>query len=200
MWRRSSATPTKKGNFLIGYTREQGHPLSLDLKRLVQRSSGIFGATGTGKSFLTRLILAGLIQANETSVLIFDMHNEYGPDDIASDTGQRIPGCAASSRHSVRMVGLGRSATIRGQAPDFNLEIAQKDIQPADIELLTRELNLKETTPTTLDALVSTTLVMAAGSVNFELCAWERDCTTKMARVTRPPTASKPGRFRQGSM
>ena len=30
------------------------------------------------------------------------------------------------------------------------------DIQPVDIELLTRELNLKETTPTTLDALVTT--------------------------------------------
>jgi DNA helicase HerA-like ATPase len=30
------------------------------------------------------------------------------------------------------------------------------DIQPEDIELLTRELNLKETTPTTLEALVST--------------------------------------------
>jgi DNA helicase HerA-like ATPase len=30
-----------------------------------------------------------------------------------------------------------------------------RDIQPEDIELLTRELNLKETTPTTLDALVN---------------------------------------------
>jgi hypothetical protein len=29
------------------------------------------------------------------------------------------------------------------------------DIQPEDIELLMRELNLKETTPTTLDALVA---------------------------------------------
>jgi DNA helicase HerA-like ATPase len=31
-----------------------------------------------------------------------------------------------------------------------------RDIHPEDIELLTRELNLKETTPTTLDALVAT--------------------------------------------
>jgi DNA helicase HerA-like ATPase len=37
--------------------------------------------------------------------------------------------------------------------PDFNLEIAASDIMPADIELLMRELNLKETTPTTLEAL-----------------------------------------------
>ena len=53
----------------------------------------------------------------------------------------------------MRVVGLGQGATIRGQPPDFNLEIAMSDIQPEDIELLTRELNLKETTPTTLDAL-----------------------------------------------
>ncbi len=54
----------------------------------------------------------------------------------------------------VRVVGLGASAAIRGRIPDYTLEIAEKDIQPEDIELLTRELNLKETTPTTLDALV----------------------------------------------
>ena len=46
---------------MIGYTREQGHPVCLNLDKFVQRSSGIFGATGTGKSFLTRIMLAGLI-------------------------------------------------------------------------------------------------------------------------------------------
>ncbi len=145
----------KKGNFLIGTTREQNHPVCINLDKLVQRSSGIFGATGTGKSFLTRIILAGLIQANRTAVLIFDMHNEYGPDDTASDTGDKVPGLRGKFPARVRMVGLGRGATIRGQTPDFNLELAEKDIQPEDIELLTRELNLKETTPTTLDALVT---------------------------------------------
>ncbi|HEX9019613.1 MAG TPA: hypothetical protein VF806_10520, partial [Anaerolineaceae bacterium] len=54
----------------------------------------------------------------------------------------------------VRMVGLGRDSTVRGMVPDFQLEIAEKDITPADIEMLTRELNLRETTPTTLSALV----------------------------------------------
>ncbi|HEX9013131.1 MAG TPA: DUF87 domain-containing protein, partial [Anaerolineaceae bacterium] len=68
----------ERGNFVIGYTREQGHPVCLDLEKFVQRSSGIFGATGTGKSFLTRIILAGMIQNDRSSVLIFDMHNEYG--------------------------------------------------------------------------------------------------------------------------
>jgi hypothetical protein len=56
----------------------------------------------------------------------------------------------------VRVVGLGKGTLIRNNPPDFHLEIACRDIQPEDIELLTRELNLKETTPTTLDALVNT--------------------------------------------
>ncbi|HVN56098.1 MAG TPA: ATP-binding protein [Anaerolineaceae bacterium] len=143
------------GNFKIGLTREQNHPVCINLDRFVQRSSGIFGATGTGKSFLARIILAGLIHYDHSSVLVFDMHNEYGFDDTASDTNQRIPGLRVKFRGKVRVVGLGKSGTIRGQAPDFNLELAERDIQPEDIEMLTRELNLKETTPTTLEALVS---------------------------------------------
>ena len=146
--------PHKKGNFIIGYTREQNHPVCMDMEKFVQRSSGIFGATGTGKSFLTRMILAGLIQHDRSSILIFDMHNEYGPDDTASDTNQKVPGLRSKFPAKVRMVGLGRNSTVRGAVPDFQLEIAETDITPADIEMLTRELNLRETTPTTLNALV----------------------------------------------
>jgi len=81
------------------------------------------------------------------------MHNEYGYDDTASDTGKRVLGLKNKFPSRVRVVGLGQGATIRDQTPDFNLEISMQDIQPVDIELLSRELNLKETTPTTLDAL-----------------------------------------------
>jgi hypothetical protein len=145
-----------EGNFVIGETREQGHPVRINLAKFVQRSSGIFGATGTGKSFLTRIVLAGLIHYNAASILVFDMHNEYGLDDIASDTGERVIGLKTKFPARVRVVGLGQGALIRGQTPDFNLEIAMKDIRPADVELLSRELNLRDTTPTTLDALVKT--------------------------------------------
>jgi uncharacterized protein len=146
---------SKAGNFRIGTTREQGLPVCISLDKFVQRSSGIFGSTGTGKSFLTRIILAGLIHYDHSSVLVFDMHNEYGVDDIASDTNKRVLGLRSKFPARVRLVGLGKGASIRGQNPDFTLEIAEKDIKPEDIELLSRELNLKETTPTTLDALVS---------------------------------------------
>jgi len=147
--------PEEKGNFIIGHTREQGHPVCINLQRFVQRSAGIFGATGTGKSFLTRLTLAGLIHHNVASVLLFDMHNEYAYEDTASDSGEVVAGLKKKFPSRVRVVGLGKEALIRGTPPDFNLDIAYSDIRPEDIELLTRELNLKETTPTTLDALIS---------------------------------------------
>ncbi|MCD6355973.1 MAG: ATP-binding protein, partial [Anaerolineaceae bacterium] len=146
---------SKGNNFIIGYTREQEHPVCINLDKLIQRSSGIFGATGTGKSFLTRIILSGLIKQDCASVLVFDMHNEYGLDDIASETGLNVRGLRTLfGRSKVQIVGLGSNADIRGKAPDFNLTLSFSDILPEDIELLTRELNLRETTATTLDALV----------------------------------------------
>ncbi len=145
--------PDKDGNFVIGYTREQGHPVCINLEKFVQRSSGVFGATGTGKSFLTRLVLAGLMKYDRAAVLVLDMHNEYGYDDKASDTKINVKGLKTLFRSKVRVVGLGAGATIREAPTDFNLEISTGDITTADIETLTRELNLKETTPTTLNAL-----------------------------------------------
>ena len=148
--------PDKEGNFVIGYTREQGHPVCINLDKFIQRSSGVFGATGSGKSFLTRLVLAGLMHYNKASVLVLDMHNEYGFDDVASDTKMPVTGLKTKFQSKVRVVGLGAGAKIRNsQVPDFNLEIAMQDIASADVEMLSRELNLKETTPTTLSALYS---------------------------------------------
>ena len=94
-----------------------------------------------------------MIKHDKTAVLIFDMHNEYGPDDTASDTGMRVPGLKGKFPTKVRMVGLGRDATIRGTRPDYTLEVAEADITPEDVLLLSQELNLRETTATTLDAL-----------------------------------------------
>ena len=146
--------PDKEGNFIIGYTREQGHPVCINLEKFVQRSSGVFGATGTGKSFLTRLVLAGLMHYDKASVLVLDMHNEYGFDDVASDTKMPVTGLKTKFKSKVSVVGLGAGTRIRNsQTPDFNLEIAMRDISAADVEMLSRELNLKETTPTTLNAL-----------------------------------------------
>jgi len=143
-------------NFIIGHTREQGHPVCVDLDKFVKRSSGVFGASGTGKSFLTRLLLAGLIQWDKTSLLVFDMHNEYGFADISSDTGKSVPGLKTKFSAKVRVVSLGSGTTIHGNTADYNLILSEKDFMPEDIEMLTRELNLRETTPATLNGLLNT--------------------------------------------
>lgn len=95
------------------------------------------------KSF-TRIILSGLIQHNARFVLIFDMHNEYGFDDTASDTGKSVVGLRPSSPGG-RVVCRGTrhhhpQARARFPPGDHWSPISS---QPEDIEpLFTRELNL----------------------------------------------------------
>ncbi|MEN6555910.1 MAG: DUF87 domain-containing protein [Anaerolineaceae bacterium] len=139
--------------FCIGYTREQGHPVCLNLDKFVKRSSGIFGTTGSGKSFLARMILAGLIHADRASALIFDMHNEYGPDSSSSDTGQAVPGLKGKFGAKIRLAGLGARTSFGKLNADLSLEIAQSDITSEDVLLLSQALNLNETAATVLAAL-----------------------------------------------
>jgi uncharacterized protein len=141
------------GMFVVGHTIEQGYPVRLDLNKFVKRSSGIFGATGTGKSFLTRMVLAGLMQADAAAALVFDMHNEYGFDDLDSDKGGRVHGLKSIFGQKVQVAALGKGALVRGHTPDFTLELALSDFKGSDIELLGEALNLTDTASVTLNAL-----------------------------------------------
>jgi uncharacterized protein len=145
--------PEDQQHFVIGYTREQSLSVPLDLALLVQRNCGVFGATGTGKSFLVRLLMAGLIQRDLASALIFDLHNEYGQDDIASDARLRVPGLKRLFPDQVRVFSLGKGATVRGNAPDGTLEIRLNDIHTDDLTLLSEELSLTVNAPLVLDQL-----------------------------------------------
>lgn len=142
------------GKFTIGTTIEDPHhPVQIDLERLVKRSSGIFGATGTGKSFLTRMILAGVMKENVAAALVFDMHNEYGLDDKDTDRGVTVPGMKGLFGSRVQVAALGAGATVRGKQPDFTLEIGLRDITTADILLLGEALNLNESAAVVLNML-----------------------------------------------
>lgn len=147
----------RKGDpaFVIGTTREQGHRVSLCLREFVKRSAGVFGATGTGKSFLTRILVAGLIHHDVASVLLFDMHEEYGYDINDPDTGRRIDGLKTHFPVQVKVVGLGPGTLIHGKRPpDYHLTIPARAIRPQDIELLAGILDLPDTAPFVLHALV----------------------------------------------
>jgi len=141
------------GSFIVGHTIEQGYPVRLDLQRFVKRSSGIFGATGTGKSFLTRMVLAGLMQEDVAAALVFDMHNEYAFDDLDSDKGTAVRGLKSLFGQKVQVAALGKGAMVRGNTPDFTLELGLADFQTSDVQLLSEALNLTDTAAVTLNAL-----------------------------------------------
>ena len=146
-------SPSDKDFFEVGSTREQGHPVAINMKKFVERSSGIFGSTGTGKSYLTRMILAGLIRSKRASALVFDMHNEYAFGNVSPDTHTQVPGLKDRLGSRVKVCALGSGTRINGFQPDFDLVIEYSDVTGEDVLMLSRELNLRDTSATTLAAL-----------------------------------------------
>jgi DNA helicase HerA-like ATPase len=145
------------GSFVIGHTLEQGYPVRLDLARFVKRSAGIFGATGTGKSFLARIMLAGLIRAGEedqkmASVLVFDMHNEYGFDDT-DENENVVQGLKSLFGQRVQVAALGKGSQVRTKNPDFTLEIGMRDLKVGDVLMLSEALSLTDKAADVLSAL-----------------------------------------------
>ena len=65
-------------HFYVGNPLDMETKVCLDLGEYAKRSNGVFGKSGTGKTFLTRLLLAGSIQKGTAVNLVFDMHSEYG--------------------------------------------------------------------------------------------------------------------------
>ena len=139
--------------FEVGSTREQGHPVAINMEKFVQRSSGIFGSTGTGKSYLTRMILAGLIRSKQASALVFDMHAEYAYGNVSPDTHAQVPGLKNKMPDRVKVCALGSGGKVGGNHPDYDLMLEYSDVTPEDVQMLTRTLNLRDTTATTLFAL-----------------------------------------------
>jgi hypothetical protein len=108
----------------------------LDLQRLVERSSGVFGKSGTGKTFLTRTLLAGIIKQNAAVNLIFDMHNEYGWESQAEGK-QRVKGLRQLFPGKVSVMTLDpESSRRRGSKVDFEVRIGYDQIEAEDVEML----------------------------------------------------------------
>lgn len=132
-------------HFEIGRPLDMDVPVCLDLNRLVERSNGIFGKSGTGKSFLTRLLLCGTIKSDVASNLIFDMHNEYGHD-ATSENGTFVKGLRQLFGHRVLVFSLDPvSSRKRGVAVDEEVVLGLDQIEVGDVELLKEELNLNPT-------------------------------------------------------
>jgi DNA helicase HerA-like ATPase len=119
--------------------------VNLDLDRFVERSSGVFGKSGTGKSFLTRILLSGIIRAGRASALIFDMHNDYGWA-VKEEGGHEVKGLRQLfPGGQVSVVTLDEDTSrARGSKVDRVLKIGTQQIEPEDVEMLSGLLGLSE--------------------------------------------------------
>ncbi len=138
-----------KKYFFIGTPLDMDQPVCLDLKTFSERSSAVFGRTGTGKTFITRLLLAGFIHTDAAVNLVFDMHNEYGTKGTFEGKGQNsVKGLQPLFAHrgKVKVYSLDKKGTIgRGAQCDREVRISVTQIEPEDILLLQEELRLNPT-------------------------------------------------------
>ena len=133
-------------NFNIGQPLDMDVPVCIDLDRFVERSNGVFGKSGTGKSFLTRLLLSGVIRKQAAVNLIFDMHSEYGWE--APCEGKQfstVKGLRQLFPSLVQIYTLDPESTRRRGIRDAQeLYLSYDQIDVEDMMLVQRELNLSE--------------------------------------------------------
>ena len=135
-----------KEHFYVGTPLEMEHvQVNLDLGRFVERSSGVFGKSGTGKSFVARTLLAGIIKSGIATALIFDMHNDYGWA-VKDETGREYKGLRQLFTDGrVSVVTLDEATSrARGSKVDRVLKIGHEQIEPEDVEMLADLLGLTE--------------------------------------------------------
>lgn len=134
--------------FNIGQPLNMNTPVCINLEKFVERSNGIFGKSGTGKSFLTRILLGGIASKDIASLLIFDMHNEYGWQSTSEDKSQpRVKGLRQLFGNSVIVFSLDQESSSSRGVPDVHdLFIGLDQIEIEDLELLKTELALSEAT------------------------------------------------------
>ncbi|MFH1651744.1 MAG: ATP-binding protein [Chloroflexota bacterium] len=133
-----------ENRFFIGTPLDMETKICLNLPELVKRSNGIFGKSGTGKTFLTRMLLIGMLQKSAAVNLIFDMHSEYGWSGT-SEGRKSVKALKQLFPAKVAVFTLDEdNSRRRGVSTDFVVRIGYDEIEPEDISLLRPTLNLTE--------------------------------------------------------
>ncbi len=135
-----------KRNFSIGQPLDMDVPICLDLDRFVERSNGVFGKSGTGKSFLTRLLISGVIRKQAAVNLMFDMHSEYGWEAVSEGKQfSTVKGLRQLFPGLVEIYTLDPQSTARRGVPNAHeLYLSFDQIEIDDIRLVGRELGISE--------------------------------------------------------
>ncbi|MDJ0746918.1 MAG: ATP-binding protein [Xenococcaceae cyanobacterium MO_167.B27] len=133
-------------NFSIGQPLDMEVPICIDLDRFVERSNGIFGKSGTGKSFLTRLLISGIIRKEAAVNLMFDMHSEYGWE--AMKEGKQVStvkGLRQLFPGQVEIYTLDPESTKRRGVRDAQeMYLSYDQIEIEDLKLVAKELGLSD--------------------------------------------------------
>jgi DNA helicase HerA-like ATPase len=133
-------------NFSIGQPLDMEVPICVDLDRFVERSNGVFGKSGTGKSFLTRLLISGIIRKGAAVNLMFDMHSEYGWEAMMEGKQvSTVKGLRQLFPGQVEIYTLDSDSTKRRGVRDAQeMYLSYDQIEIEDIKLVARELGLSD--------------------------------------------------------
>ena len=130
-------------HFWVGSPLDMEMRVCLDMETFVQRSNGVFGKSGTGKSFLTRLLLTGVLQKTKAVSLVFDMHSEYGWMGQDPERVRSVKGLKQLFPAQVAVFTLDPDSSRARRVPfEEEVRIVYSEIQPEDIELLAATLHI----------------------------------------------------------
>ena len=136
----------EQGYFKIGEPLDmEDIAVPVDLTRFVERSAGVFGKTGTGKTFLTRMLLAGMIRWGGAVNLVFDMHNEYGWKSQA-ETRREVKGLRQLFPGGDVSVFTLDEASSRRRGSNFDgvVRIGYDQVEPEDVDSLASLMALSD--------------------------------------------------------
>lgn len=140
----------------IGEDIETGKiEINLNLERFVERSSAVFGRSGTGKTFLTVPLLASVIKHDLASVLVFDMHNDYGQN-LKADGNNKLKSLKQFTAIANRVIVVTLdedSSRKRNAGYEFGFKISYDQIEPEDLEQLKEVLSFTDVQVNALFAL-----------------------------------------------
>ena len=112
----------------------------VDLEKLFERSAGIFGKSGTGKTVLALQLLDAMVASSSMAptnrdrivALVFDMHNDYGWDlKFQGDGGPRK---SLKQRYPTQVSVYALDDAVPNK--DGRVIIGTRDIRPDDLDIL----------------------------------------------------------------